>query len=138
MRRSVSFVVYLAWFAAACGGSITEPSGVLAPAVWGGEGIRMTVTATGATIDYGCAVGAINEQLVVDQSGGFTARGTHSFGRGGPREPGDPPLRVHPARYEGTTDGKTMQLAVFLPELSRKVGEFLLERGRPPSLDRCL
>jgi hypothetical protein len=31
-----------------------------------------------------------------------------------------------------------MQLAVFLPELSRKVGEFLLERGRPPSLDRCL
>jgi len=130
-------LICLTWIVAGCGGPI-GPSEVLSLGVWGGEGIKMTVTATGAIIDYGCDVGTIDEVLVVDQSGEFFAGGTYSFGRGGPSQQGAPRPRAHSARYEGTTDGKTIQLSVFLPELSRKVGEFLLELGRQPSLDRCL
>jgi hypothetical protein len=137
MRPSLSSLICLAWIVAGCAGP-TGPSEVLTQGVWGGEGIKMTVTATGATIDYGCDVGTIDERLVLDHSEEFSARGTYSFGRGGPSQLGDPPLRAHPARYDGMTDGKTMRLTVFLPELSRRVGDFLLERGRQPSLDRCL
>lgn len=137
MRPSLSSVVCLAWFVA-CGGSETAPSGALSPGVWGGTGIQLTVTATGATIEFGCGSGSIDEQLVVDRSGRISAQGTYTFGRGGPIDPGDPPLMAHPAQYTGTIEGTTLRLTVFLPDVSRKVGDFVLVRGRQSSLDRCL
>jgi len=134
MRLPFLTISCLAFLAAGCI-ALTGPSGILSPGVWGGEGILLTVTATGATVDYGCDAGTIDEPLT---PGSFTASGTYAFGRGGPRHPDDPPLKAHAARYEGTTNGGTMQLAVTLPELSRRVGEFRLVRGRQPLLDRCL
>ena len=105
--------------------------------VWGGKGIQLTVTATGATVDYGCDAGTIDERLLSDPAGRFAARGSHSFGRGGPRQRGDPAPKVQRARYQGTRNGDTMQLTISLPELARKVGEFSLELGRRASLERC-
>jgi hypothetical protein len=98
----------------------------------------MTVTADGATLDYGCDTGSIDQPLGIDDRQQFSARGTHSFGRGGPSQQDDPPLRRHFATYEGTVNGSTMRLNVVLPDLSRRIGEFQLERGRQPSLERCL
>jgi hypothetical protein len=105
--------------------------------VWGGKGIQLTVTAGGATIDYGCDAGTIDEQLLAGSSGKFTARGKHSFGRGGPRQPDDAAPKPHRARYEGTLNGNTIRLSVFLPDLARQVGEFTLERDRRADLERC-
>jgi hypothetical protein len=136
--RSLGFVACLVSFVVGCSGRVTGPSTVLAPGVWGGDGILMAVTAQGATIDYGCDTGTIDEPVVFDQSGRFSARGSYSFGRGGPIEPGEPPARVHPARYDGTASGKRVQLTVVLPELTRRVGDFTLELGGEPLLDRCL
>jgi hypothetical protein len=98
----------------------------------------MTVTATGATVDFGCDSGTIDQPLVLDQSRRVSARGTYAFGQGGPREPGGPPAVPHPARYDGATDGKTLQLTVFIVDLSRTIGDFLLVASRQGSLDRCL
>jgi hypothetical protein len=96
------------------------------------------VTASGATVDYGCDSGTIDGPLALDNREQFTLSGTHTFGRGGPSQPDDPPPRLHPARYEGTASGNALYLTVFLPELSRRIGDFQLERGVPAQLDRCL
>ena len=105
--------------------------------VWGGKGIQLTVTAKGAGIDYGCDSGTIDERLRSDSRGNLSARGTHVFGRGGPRQPGDRAPKPRQARFEGVRNGDTLQLTVLLPELNRKLGEFTLQRGRRPTLERC-
>ena len=105
--------------------------------VWDGKGIQLTVTTAGARIDYDCETGTIAGQLLFDRSGKFTASGTHSFGRGGPRQPGGAARKIHKASYEGSLDGVTMRLTVSLPDLGRKLGEFTLELGRRASLERC-
>jgi hypothetical protein len=105
--------------------------------VWGGKGIQITVTASGATIEYDCDAGRIDERLQTDASGKFIANGTHAFGRGGPRYDGEPRPKPHAARYEGQVNGKKMDLTISLPDLGRKVGEFSVELGKRALLDRC-
>ena len=108
------------------------PSGV-----WGGKGIQLTVTASGASIDYGCDSGTIEGKLQSDSRGKFFARGTHVFGQGGPRNPGDPPPKARQARYEGVRNGDKLELTVRLPELNRNVGTFTLQLGQRATLERC-
>jgi hypothetical protein len=110
----------------------TVPNGV-----WGGKGIQLTVKDSGAAVDYGCESGTIDEPLRTDSRGKFSVRGTHVFGSGGPRDPGAAAPKPHSARYEGVRNGDTIQLTVYLPDLDRKVGEFTLELGKRPALERC-
>lgn len=105
--------------------------------VWGGKGIQMTVTAAGATIAYDCDAGRIDERLQTDASGKFIARGTHAFGRGGPRFDGEPRPKPRAARYEGVVISDKMELTISLPDLGRKVGVFTLQFGKRAVLDRC-
>jgi len=105
--------------------------------VWGGKGIQLTVTADGAGVDYGCDSGTIDERLQQDSHGKFSARGTHVFGSGGPRNPGDPAPKPRQARYEGVRKGGKLELTVLLPELNRNLGKFTLELGKHPTLERC-
>ena len=105
--------------------------------VWGGKGIQLTVTAKGVGIDYGCDSGTIDGPLRSDSRGRFSARGTHVFGRGGPRQPGDPAPKPREARYVGVLKGNTLELTVLLPDLNRKLGEFTVHLGHRPTLERC-
>ena len=134
-RNAVRCAIGLAVLTAAVG-SAAEQSAVTT-GNWGGDGIEITITASGARIQYDCAAGIVDEPIVVNRAGTFTARGTHAFGRGGPRNPGQPPPKRNPARYEGTLQGDVMQLKVSLPDLGRTVGEFTLKRGQRARLDRC-
>lgn len=104
---------------------------------WGGEGIQVKVKTDGAAIDYGCDSGTIDEPLRTDKHGKFSARGTHTFGSGGPRNMGDPAPKPRQARYTGVRDGNTLQLTVYLPDLNRKIGEFTLRLGHSATLERC-
>ena len=105
--------------------------------VWGGNGIQLTVTDKGGVIDYGCDSGTIDERLQTDSHGKFFARGTHTFGRGGPRRPGQPGAKPREARYEGVRKGDELELTVRLPDLDRKIGTFTVKLGQPPTLERC-
>ena len=105
---------------------------------WGGEHIRLVVTGTGATLEYDCAFGRIDEPLLTDKNGNFEARGIHVFERGGPLEIGEPPPKRLPALYRGWTDGSEMSLTVILLETGKDVGTFKLALGRPPQLEKCL
>ena len=105
---------------------------------WGGEHIRMVVTETGAKIEYDCALGTIDETLLLDEDNNFEAKGTHMFERGGPIRLGEPPPERHSALYHGTVDGTQMRLTVTLLETGKEVGTFLLGLGRPSLIEKCL
>jgi hypothetical protein len=106
---------------------------------WGGEHIRLDVTETGAKVEFDCAVGTIDEPLLLDKAGNFEARGTHAFARGGPGRPGMPALhRQRPALYRGWTDAREMRLTVTLLDTGHDVGTFSLGQGRRANLERCL
>jgi len=104
---------------------------------WGGKGMQLTVTQNGAGIDYGCDSGMIDGKLQTDSHGKFSARGTHVFGRGGPRGPGDSSAKSHEARYEGVRNGDKLEITVLLPELNRNLGKFAVELGQRATLERC-
>ena len=105
--------------------------------VWGGKGIQLTVTTNGAAIDYGCDSGTIEGRIQADSKGKFSGRGTHVFGLGGPRNPGDPAPKPHQARYEGVRNGDKLELTVRLPDLNRNLGKFTLQLGQRATLERC-
>src|ERR1700750_589795 len=46
--------------------------------MWGGTGISMTVTESGAQIDYDCAKGTIEGTIKPDHFGDFEVKGTHT------------------------------------------------------------
>jgi hypothetical protein len=105
---------------------------------WGGDHIRLVVTGTGATVEYDCGGGRIDEPLLPNKEGDFEARGVHVFGRGGPRQPGGPAPKQHPARYHGWTNGSQMRLTVTLSDTGKHVGTFSLRLGHQPLLEKCL
>ncbi len=105
---------------------------------WGGEHVRLLVKERGATIEYDCAAGTIDEPLNPDTEGRFEVRGTHVFEQGGPRRTGEPQPRLRPALYQGWTDGARMRLTVSLPDTSRDVGTFSLGLGQRATLEKCL
>ena len=137
MRPVFALLIGVSCVLAGCSSPVA-PSDAVAQGVWGGNGIKMTVTAAGATLEFDCDAGAIAQPLIFTQIGKFSAVGTYSFGRGGPRQQGDPPAVAHSTRYEGVVDGKAMQLSVFISDLSRNMGTFTLELDRQPQLERCL
>lgn len=114
----------------------TSPTGPVPPGDWGGQHIGMVVNNSGATIEYDCARGTIDEALVA-ADGRFTAIGIHIREHGGPVREGEIADK-HPARYDGRTDGKTMTLDVTLTDTGEKLGTFTLQRGASPNVFKCL
>ena len=118
---------------ATCRAALTGP---VSPGDWGGEHIGLVVTAGGATIEYDCASGTIDEAIVATD-GLFSAPGTHTRGHGGPIRQDEIPDK-HPARYEGHVDGDTMILDVTLTDSGEKLGRYTLVRGRSAQVLKCL
>lgn len=110
---------------------------LVAPGIWGGEHVGLLVTDGGGSLEYDCAHGKIDQALVTDAAGRFDLRGTHTREHGGPiRE--DEAADTHPARYSGTTDGRTMILTVTLSDSGERIGTFELTRGQTGWILRCL
>jgi hypothetical protein len=109
----------------------------LAAGVWGGTSIRIDVTAGGATIEYDCAHGTIDEPLLTDRDGRFTAVGTHVREHGGPIRQDESPDR-HPARYGGQLSGDILRLTVTLTDSPQEIGTFTLTRGATGRVFKCL
>ncbi|OLE52014.1 MAG: hypothetical protein AUG51_20135 [Acidobacteria bacterium 13_1_20CM_3_53_8] len=104
---------------------------------WGGQHIGMKVTRSGATIQYDCASGTIDEPLVLDRSGRFTARGKHIHRHPGPIRVNEPDASA-PAIYTGRVVGNHMTLTVTLAGSRQTVGTFELGLGQDARVVRCL
>lgn len=129
--RAFSFVVGALSFAALADG---KPARVPAGA-WGGQGIALEVTEKGATLEYDCAHGTVDEAMKLDSSGRFEVRGMHVRERPGPVREGE--SNGQPAVYSGKVDGDTMTLTVKLNGLDEAVGTYTLALGRHPRIHKC-
>jgi hypothetical protein len=120
--------------AAACPNDYPErlPAGT-----WGGQHIGMTVTDTGATIEYDCASGTIVGPLQLGANGAFDWRGTHYPGHGGPVRVDEPP-NAHPARYTGRANAESMEMTLTLLDGTQPPQTFTLARGANAGVFRCL
>jgi len=102
---------------------------------WGGTHIGLTITVSGANVEYDCAEGEILEPLRLS-NGKFSALGLHYMGMGGPI--GVDRVHPRPARYEGRVDGDKMDMTVTLTDTKEQVGTFTLVRGANPHVVKCL
>lgn len=109
----------------------------VATGTWGATSIRLEVTPHGATTEYDCAHGTIDEPLVTDRAGRFSAAGTHVREHGGPIRQDEQADR-HPARYVGQLIGDSLRLTVTLTDTQHDVGTFTLTRGATGRLLKCL
>jgi hypothetical protein len=104
---------------------------------WGGEHVRITIGAASSILEYDCAHGSIDQPFTVDAGGRFDLIGTHVPEEPGPIHEGQPPA-AHPARYTGSTDGKTMTFTVTLTDISQTLGPFALALDAPGRVVKCL
>lgn len=113
--------------------------GRVAEGTWGGDHIRVEVSAeggVGAEVEYDCARGKISAPLDVDAEGRFDLSGTHVREGPGPIRVGiTPPTR--PARFAGRISGEEMTLTVTLTDTSQEIGVFNLRRGSEGRLRKC-
>src|ERR1041385_6901419 len=98
---------------------------------WGGQHIKIKVTAQSATIEYDCASGMIKGPLVVDSNGNFNLHGTHRMERGGPVRADETPNDV-PATYTGSIRGNTMTFSLKVGDAEAET--FTLEKGKEGEL----
>ncbi len=128
----LAFILLLA----ACGdGSI--PSGTKIEGLWGAEHIELVADSGGALVEYDCAIGTIDSVLILDANGEFDLVGTHTLG-GGPVNLNDPPPNALPARFQGRVQGNRLELTVTLTNTGDVIGPYILVRGEPGLLYRCL
>src|SRR6266850_6226891 len=117
------------------GGSYRNPNGAsermdnVSTGMWGGQHIRLEVSSSGASIEYDCAHGTIDQPLTLDSKGYFDVRGTHVTERGGPIREGER-SDASAARYTGRIQGKTMTITVMLTDSKEIAGTFTLGYGK--------
>ena len=117
------------------GPSVAGEARRIVSGLWGGDHVRMMVSDMGARLEYDCAVGTIDQPIVLDASGRFTAKGSYTPERGGPSRDGS--TAVARARYVGRVGGDTMKLTVTLETGKEPVGVFTLKRGDDVLLTKC-
>ena len=105
---------------------------------WGGDHVRMDVTASGAELEFDCATGTITEPLP-QAEGTFSLKGTFTPERGGPTRDGET-SRLN-ANYSGEIKDDTMSLRIVLAgadkEKDREAATYVLVKGRGGKLMKC-
>jgi len=120
-----------------CGNPAGPDRGRVNEGTWGGDHIRLDVTAAGARAEYDCAHGTIDQPLVADPQGRLSVTGTHTFERGGPIRD-DEAANRHPARYDGQLIDDTLQLTVTVTDTQQTLGTFTVKLGVASRLLKCL
>lgn len=106
--------------------------------IWGGTGVFMTMTTQGATLEFDCAHGVLDQPIRPDAKGQFQVPGTYTPGRGGPVSKANPPSAVN-AIYKGSIHDDTMHLEVILGDNGKEQAPqpVTLTRGKAGHLVRC-
>ena len=101
---------------------------------WGGEHVKLTVDERGGFIEFDCGHGSLDEPLRLDAAGRFDVKGTHARESGAARVDAQDP---QPARYTGTSDGKTMELTMKVEGVEPS-GPFQLALGQEAGVRKCM
>ena len=132
MRRLGAFV---ASSLVACTGS-HEPT-ELPRGGWGGAHVSLTVSTTGASLEFDCAHGMVDEAPLLGSQGQFNLRGTYVREHGGPIRDGEPE-DSQPALYFGQLEGSLVTISIRLTEEGIQLGPYAARLGQQPRLFKCL
>ena len=135
-RAILILVLFLVLFPVACGDNSVH-SGTKIEGLWGAEHIELIAESDQVLIEYDCARGTINSALIPDSDGQFDILGTYTLGSG-PVNLNAPPPDARPARYQGRVLGNRLELTVTLTDTGEVIGPFVLVRGEPGYLYKCL
>jgi hypothetical protein len=103
---------------------------------WGGEHVRLRVSAGGGTLEFDCAHGEVSAPFVLDREGRFDLSGTLTREGPGPIRIGRLPSAA-PARYSGRVEGETMTLSVKVEGADRDADTYTLTRGSDGHVFKC-
>ena len=109
----------------------------LPPGTWGGEHVSLTVSTTGASLEFDCAHGTVDETPVLDAQGQFNLRGVYVREHGGPIRDGEP-QDSHPALYVGQLEGSRVTMSIRLTDEGMQIGPYAAQLGQQPRLFKCL
>lgn len=105
---------------------------------WGGQGLVLKLGPQGATLEYDCATGTIDEPILPDAQGMFQVTGTHNASSLPVGMPDPPPADIQPAHFSGKIKGQTMEITVTLDDSGFVLGPYQLTLGDPGALFKCL
>ncbi|MEO8285756.1 MAG: hypothetical protein ABI670_04925 [Chloroflexota bacterium] len=103
---------------------------------WGGQHVRIDVTADGTLIEFDCAHATIAQPITLDSAGNFDVTGIFVQEHGGPVRADDEQGR--PARFTGSTDGTNLNIAITYTDDNTKIGAFSLVYGAQARIVKCL
>ena len=104
---------------------------------WGGVGLSLDVTSTGARIELDCAHGTIDAPLSLDADGAFDVPGRLVRERPGPVRMDEADDTGEAVRYRGRVDGETLTLVVVRPNPPRPPNPLTAGLGKSPRLRKC-
>ena len=113
----------------------TEQTASVQTGIWGSGQVSMEVSQSGASIEYSCAHGSIDQPIKLDSEGRFTAQGIHVKEHPGPVREGE--SEGEPATYTGHIDGTTMTLTVTITATQQNIGTFTLTHGKRSRIIKC-
>ena len=108
----------------------------LEPGTWGGQHIRLDITADGGSLDFSCAHGEFSGPFKLDRQGHFDVRGTYTPESHGPTRQGAEPIALE-ARYWGVVVHDVMKLQVRVDGPPQVNGTYQLARGRHGKVMKC-
>ncbi len=112
--------------------SPTAPLKTVPMGSWGGAQISLTVTQTGGILKQLCADGTIDQPMTLDADGRFNVTGRYN------RQVGGPSIgEGHPARFTGSTDGRTMRLMVTQTDDNQTFGPLTLIFEQQTQIGPC-
>lgn len=115
-----------------CGAS--GPSGLtqVPLGTWGGDDAGLIVSATEAHAHIGCTKGDVAGPIPLDPQARFDVAGRYNVDA----YPVDRGI-LHPARFFGRSDGRTLTLSVRLTDTGQTFGPVSLTLGREPRMRIC-
>ena len=110
------------------------PEDQLPDGTWGGDHIRIEVTAANTTVEFDCAHGTIAGPIDVDKNGRFDVAGKYIAEHAGPIR--DEEENGKPVQYAGKVSGGTMTLTITA-EGADPMGPYSLARGAMGNVRKC-
>jgi hypothetical protein len=119
-----------------CTAATNDESALPTAGTWGGPEVQITSNDRGATTQFVCAHGTIDEPIAPDANGNFSATGTYVFEHPA-TVAGQSTSDSHTARYDAQLSDKTMRITVTLPDKQQVFGPFTATLGATGPSTRC-
>jgi hypothetical protein len=117
--------------AAACGRH-AERLALVPLGTWGGEDAALIVSQDGAHAHIGCTKGDVKGTIPLDADGRFAVDGSYNVDA----FPVDRGI-LHPARFTGATDGRSLTFMVRLTDTDQTIGPATVTWGVEPHMRTC-